>query len=170
MLKPQDVLALLKLAANREWEWTYATLASSLGMSVSETHASIGRSAKAGLFSESTRQPSRRRLLEFVTHGVPYAFYVERGVPTTRGILTGFAAPPLDGPSGYLHEQRLVWPAADGHDAGWSVEPLYRSAPHAARQDPALYGLLALVDELRLGRARERNRAAGLLACRLSAP
>ncbi len=168
MLKPQDVLVLLKLAVNRELEWTYASLSASVGMSASETHASIGRSTSAGLFSEATRRPSARRFLEFVIHGVPYAFYSERRIPTTRGMLTGFPAPPLDGPSGYMYEQLYVWPTVDGQDAGWSVDPLYRSAPFAARQDDSLYRVLALVDELRLGRARERNRAADLLAIELS--
>ena len=37
--------------------------------------------------------------------------------------------------------------------------PLYPSAPKAARKDPKLYELLALVDMLRLGRARERAMA-----------
>jgi hypothetical protein len=39
------------------------------------------------------------------------------------------------------------------------VQPLDRSVPQAARRDPALYDLLALVDALRIGRARERGLA-----------
>lgn len=137
-------------------------------MSVSETHASVKRAAAADLFSEATNQPSSRRLLEFSVHGAPYVYHVRRDVPTTRGILTGFAAPPLDGPAEYALEARYVWPDPEGSDAGWSVKPLYRSVPFAARRDPKLYALLALVDELRLGRARERNRAADLLTTYLS--
>ena len=159
---------MLKLTVQRGEPWTYGSLAASLGMSASETHASIKRATAAGLFSEATGQPSNRRLLEFVVHGVPYAYHVDRDVPTTRGVLTGFAAPVLDGPSGYAYEARYVWPDPSGTDAGWSVKPVYRSAPFAARRDPNLYALLALVDELRLGRARERNRAADLLTSRLT--
>ena len=40
-----------------------------------------------------------------------------------------------------------------------TLEPLYASVPGAARRNPALYDLLALVDALRIGRARERNLA-----------
>ncbi|MEM1055355.1 MAG: hypothetical protein AAGI52_07500 [Bacteroidota bacterium] len=72
---------------------------------------------------------------------------------------TGFAAPGLNGPDGYPDDALLVWPDPDGTDHGRLVEPLYRSAPFAARQDPALYNLLATFDELRVGRARERARA-----------
>ncbi len=39
------------------------------------------------------------------------------------------------------------------------VNPLYASAPGAAIEDPALYELLALLDALRIGRARERRMA-----------
>ena len=42
---------------------------------------------------------------------------------------------------------------------GASVQPLYGSVPGAARRDAALYDLLALVDALRIGRARELNLA-----------
>ena len=37
--------------------------------------------------------------------------------------------------------------------ASAAVQPLYRSVPQAARRDPALYDLLALVDALRIGQA-----------------
>ncbi len=50
---------------------------------------------------------------------------------------------------------------------GFAVEPLYTSVPMAAKADPALYELLALVDTLRVGRARERNLAEEELKKRL---
>ncbi len=40
---------------------------------------------------------------------------------------------------------------------GQSIIPLYSSAPEAALKDSILHGLLALVDALRIGRARERE-------------
>jgi hypothetical protein len=42
---------------------------------------------------------------------------------------------------------------------GAAVQPLYPSVPGAAQRDPELYHLLALVDALRMGRARERAMA-----------
>ena len=50
-----------------------------------------------------------------------------------------------------------------------AVQPLYPSVPGAARRDPALYDLLALVDAMRLGRARERGRAEKEISQRLNA-
>lgn len=55
----------------------------------------------------------------------------------------------------------------DGQVQGVAVKPLYPSVPHAARRDAALYDLLALVDALRLGRARERAMAEKELGPRL---
>jgi hypothetical protein len=52
-----------------------------------------------------------------------------------------------------------VWPDPDGEVRGGSFEPLHKAVPHAARKDPRLYELLALVDALRDGRARERQLA-----------
>jgi hypothetical protein len=47
------------------------------------------------------------------------------------------------------------------------LEPLYRSVPNAARADKQLYELLALVDAIRSGRARERELAVKELRSRL---
>ena len=43
------------------------------------------------------------------------------------------------------------------------MQPLYRSVPEAALRDRQLHAALAIVDELRLGRTRERKEAARLL-------
>jgi hypothetical protein len=61
-----------------------------------------------------------------------------------------------------------VWPDPEGEVRGEELRPLYRSAPGAARKDPALYELLALVDAIRGGRARERNLAVEELKGRLA--
>jgi hypothetical protein len=60
-----------------------------------------------------------------------------------------------------------VWPDPEGSVQGVAVEPLYGSVPRAARQDPELYALLALVDALRIGRARERGIAEKEISQRL---
>jgi hypothetical protein len=55
-------------------------------------------------------------------------------------------------------------------DIGIQVNPKpTRFVPHAALRDPALYELLALVDAIRDGRARERNLAERVLVRRLKA-
>jgi hypothetical protein len=60
-----------------------------------------------------------------------------------------------------------VWPDPEGDERGQSIQPLYPTAPAAARRQPALYELLALVDSLRCGRTRERTIAEGELRRRL---
>ena len=52
-------------------------------------------------------------------------------------------------------------------EAGFPIEPLYETAPKAARKDPVLYELLALIDALRDGRARERQLAEKALGAQL---
>jgi hypothetical protein len=58
-------------------------------------------------------------------------------------------------------------PDPDGDVRGVGLEPLYRAVPKAVRKDPVLYELLALIDALRDGRARERQIAERELSTRL---
>jgi len=78
----------------------------------------------------------------------------------TRGMPTAWAAPVLA--EKFLESDRLppVWPDPEGSVQGVAVRPLYRSVVKAAQKNPELYDLLALVDALRVGRARERKTAA----------
>jgi hypothetical protein len=56
------------------------------------------------------------------------------------------------------HSEQIppIWPDPEGKVQGSAIEPLYPSVPGAARLDPELYDMLALVDALRIGRTRER--------------
>ena len=56
-------------------------------------------------------------------------------------------------------EPPLLWPLPEGQQRGVSLEPLHKNAPAAALRDPFLYEMLALIDALREGRARERKLA-----------
>lgn len=159
MLKPQDLVVLLKLALNREDRWSYTSLASSLGMSPSEVHAAVRRAIHAGLMSAEHLRPNRAALEELLVHGVKYVFAAERGA-VTRGIPTAHAAPALAGEFVADEELPPVWPDPEGTVRGETLEPLYPSVPHAVRSDERLYAGLALVDALRIGRARERKLAA----------
>ena len=167
MLKPQDALVLLKLVVAAGAVWTYPSLAESLGMSASEVHAAVGRAKRAGLYDEHRRAPNRKALVEFLVHGLRYVFPAERG-PLTRGLPTAHAAPPLNEKIQGNGEPPPVWPDAEGTVRGEELRPLYRSVPGAARRDPALYELLALVDAIRSGRARERKLAVTELEARLA--
>lgn len=87
-----------------------------------------------------------------------YAFPAFRG-EATRGMPTAYAAPPLSAAISPGGDLPPVWPNAEGTVRGLTLEPLHKAAPKAAKQDPLLYELLALLDALREGRARERQLA-----------
>ena len=166
MLKPQDVLVLLKLAVVGA-EWSYPSLAHAVGMSASEVHSAIRRAADSGLMNLSTKRPNKQALVEFLVHGLRYVFPADRG-GLTRGLPTAHAAPPLKDRITGGGDAVPVWPDPEGEVRGEELRPLYRSVPEAARRDPALYELLALVDAIRAGRARERTIAIEELKRRLA--
>lgn len=167
-LKPQDVLVMLKLVALGKKTWSYSWLAESLGMSPSQLHSAVQRALAVQLAvkNEEIISPHIRNLEEFLVHGLKYAFVPEIG-RLTRGIPTAYAAPPLDKHFAESTEPPPVWPAAEGTVRGVSFSPLYKLAPQAAQADLALYELLALVDAIRGGRARERALAIKELGKRL---
>lgn len=136
-------------------------------MSPSEVHSGIGRAAASRLFDPQRKVPILRALLEFLVHGVKYAFPPDKGQPT-RGIPTSYAAPPLSSLIVQTDELPPVWPYPEGKVRGIEFSPLYRSVPKAVANDTALYELLALVDTIRDGRARERELAVKELTARLS--
>jgi hypothetical protein len=164
-LKPQDLLVLLKVAAHPPQRWTYAALGKELAMSASETHASVKRAVAAGLAVTPSRgewSPVRPNLLEFVLHGVRYIWPATAG-PVKRGVPTAFGTEPLASQLSVAPGEAPVWAHPEGKVKGPTLSPLYRTAPQAALSDPALHRLLALVDALRTGRARERSLAARLI-------
>jgi hypothetical protein len=170
VLKPQDILVMLKLVVLREKSWTYNKLAIDLGMSPSEVHAATKRALAAHLAvsKESRLVPNVRNLGEFLIHGLRYVFIPEWG-EITRGMPTIFAAPPLNQVMSSSTEAAPVWPDPEGEWRGSSFTPLYKSVPKAARVDGELYELLVLVDAIRGGRARERSIAIKELEKRLNA-
>lgn len=166
ILKPQDIVILLKLVTLGNRPWSYSALALELGMSPSEVHSGIRRAAAARLFDAQRNVPVMRSLQEFLVHGVKYAYPPDRG-QLTRGIPTCYAAPPLNSLIVQSDEPPPVWPDPDGAVRGYGFTPLYRSVPKAAVRDQAFYELLALVDSIRDGRVRERELAVRLLTERL---
>src|ERR1700683_1294259 len=182
-LHPQDVVVLLKLVANRSASkrWTYAELGKGLFMSTSQVFRSVQRAETARLIIVPSISPDssgalpRRwlwpynggNLKEFLIHGAKYAFPVEYG-GLTRGIPTSAAASPL---KQHFPQEDFplppVWPYAEGSVRGLEFSPLYDNVPQAALHDFELYELLALVDAIREGRAREREIAVRELTARI---
>jgi hypothetical protein len=166
ILKPQDVLVLLKLSVLKDHVWSYVGLAKALKMSVAEVHDGIKRAIAARLFNPETKRPIRRALEAFLIHGVKYAYPPEKGGPT-RGLLTAYAAHPLKGWIFQGDDLPPVWPYPEGEETGYAFSPLFKSVPAAVQGDEKGYELLVLVDAIRDGRARERDDAVEQLRLRL---
>ncbi|MGK0440346.1 MAG: hypothetical protein ACJA0N_000132 [Pseudohongiellaceae bacterium] len=164
MMKSQDILILLKLISLHQSEsvlteeFSVRALAASTGISKTEVSASLNRSIEAGLakLDRRTQLPTAnsKALLSFIVSGLRYVFPVKPGA-IERGLITGFEAPGLEGLLSSVADYHYIWPEAKGSDKGQTVTPLYKTAPHAARQDPHLYQSMALVDAIRLGAPRE---------------
>jgi hypothetical protein len=182
-LHPQDVIVVLKLVSHGDGSkrWTYAELGKDLLMSASQVFRSVERAEVARLLAApsvpsspdvkrelplSWMWPNRDHLKEFLIHGVKYSFPAQRGGPT-RGIPTAEAAPPLNQMLPQDFSLPPVWPDPAGMFRGISFSPLHKSAPQAAMRDHNLYELLALVDAIREGRAREREIAIRELTARI---
>ena len=131
ILKPQDILILIKLVALAESEWTYFSLGVELSIDSSEVHSGLRRAVAAHLMDEQRRKPVKKALEEFLIHGVKYVYPASTG-GLTRGMPTSFAGPPLRGvivSSGLVPP---VWPDPEGEEQGYEFSPLYKSVPKAA--------------------------------------
>ncbi|WP_218942647.1 hypothetical protein [Rhodoferax sp. BLA1] len=158
VLRPQDVVVLLRLSLQQDMAPTYATLAGELKLTASEIHAGVERAVTAQL---ARKDASGRPvvLLEplrlFVQYGLRYCFPATRG-ELTRGVPTSYAAPPMRALIVQPNETEPVWPHKLGSVRGAAFYPLYPTAPEAALANPALYELLVLADAVRGGSPRER--------------
>lgn len=161
-LRPVDIVVALRLAL-RPGE-KYEPLAETLGIGLSAAHRSVKRLEAAGLVLPHRRAASRRPLLDFIVHGVRYAFFPVRG-PEGPGVPTGHSGPPLA--EEVVGERALVWASARGTMRGDTLVPLYEAAPELVERAPELYEVLTLVDAIRAGQARERRIAAEILEHRL---
>jgi hypothetical protein len=171
LLKPQDVVVLIKLLGYGPKRPPYAQIAKELFISASEVHASVQRSKRAHLLGGPERRetPNVSALEEFLIHGLKYAFPPQRG-ELTRGVPTGFAAEPLKSRISAGNDSPPVWPFPEGMTRGYSFAPLYKTVPQAALCDSFLYEMLALIDAIRDGRTRERHIAEEELKVRLRSP
>ncbi|HEV8361876.1 MAG TPA: hypothetical protein VGQ52_00035 [Gemmatimonadaceae bacterium] len=162
------MVVLAKLISDGPNTAPIAQLAADLRQSASQVHLSLKRLERSRLIADAAkhRRPLLRAVEEFLIHGVKYAFPAQRGEPT-RGVPTAHAAPPLSQHFSAGSELPPVWPSPDGQVRGTTLEPLHRVVPAVVMKDPALYEILALLDALRDGRARERRLAERELSLRL---
>lgn len=146
------MVILLKIIALGEQEWFHHTLAHDIGISQSEVSQSLKRSRYAGLIDESRKKVMKMALLDLLEYGIRYVFPQRPGA-LVRGIATAHSASPLN--KVIQSDENYVWPSAKGEIRGQAIIPLYPSVLEAVQKDSQLYELLALVDAIRVGRARE---------------
>ena len=166
MLKSQDILILLKLAGEPP-SWTFDSIARELGLSQSAVHRSLQRAQATGLYDPRRKKVRAKALFEFLVHGLKYVFPALWD-GEARGRRTAWAAQPLSREI-VSSGSPPVWPDAKGDSWGVALKPIHPSVPDAVREDQNLAELLALVDALRIGGARERNLAKKELKKRLRA-
>lgn len=170
VLRPQDLVVMLRLALEKGPAPTYAELGAELGLTASEVHAGLERGRLAKLVrKDAGGKPAvvREALRLFVQHGARYSFPTVMG-EMTRGMPTGYAAAPLCDRIVQPNEPPPVWPHKAGTVRGVAFYPLYPTVPDAAGRNTDLYELLVLFDAVRGGSPRERAIALELLDERLA--
>lgn len=153
-MKNQDIVVLAVLMKNGAEKMSYAELGKTAKISTSEAHASVGRLIDASLLN-SERYPIKRNVYEFLVHGLRYVFPMKTARGLERGMPTAYAAP-VAAEEFAVTGVAPVWHGSCGDVYGQAFDPIYPTAPEAAKDDPELYERLALFDMLRGGRLRER--------------
>ncbi len=105
---------------------------------------------------------------EFLVHAVKFLFPPIIG-GEGRGVATAWGAEPLRSELAPAEELPPVWPDPHGDARGIILEPLHAVAPALAASHPRLAANLGLLDAIRMGDARIRRVAVGLLTDHLSA-
>jgi hypothetical protein len=159
-MKPQDVVVLLKLILEEGNPWTQISIAKALLMSQSEVSESLARSGYARLLYEKGRKVARQPFVDLLQYGIALVFPQQPG-NVVRGIPTAHSATPLN--KLIQSDDNYVWPYAKGNVRGHAIQPLYHSVLPLIENDIELYEMLALVDALRAGKAREKSLAVDLL-------
>lgn len=154
IMRPQDIVILLKIVCYGNKSWNQLQMSEELFISQSEISQSIARSKYAGLLDDTGKNVRRLGLMEFIQYGIPYVFPQKPGA-VVRGIPTAHSAPPLNK---IIHSaENYVWPTGKGSLRGHSIIPLYQPVTKTILNDSLLYEFLALVDAIRVGRAREKT-------------
>lgn len=155
MLTGNDVLVLVRLAAKFDESWTFRELASELAVDSAALHRSVGRLKQTKLL-DADRKPIRTNLEEFLAHGLRYLVPAELG-PLGRGIPTAWGAPPLANLVAVQDAEAPVWPDPNGDSRGPLLDPVAEGVPSLAKNDRGVGEWFALIDAVRIGRAREQR-------------
>jgi len=146
--------------------YTARALEKQTGISKTQLNLALNRCYDIGLARRDRKtgvpRANTRPLYDFIIHGLKYVFPTKPG-ELVRGIATSFAAPVLKGKLLSGGDYELVWPDAQGNTKGLKVDPLFKTATYAAKRNPDMYALLALIDAIRLGQPRENHLAGEML-------
>lgn len=169
MIHPADILILLKVAAHEKA--SVRSIAVDLGLPPASVQKSLSRLQGSGLIvgRGRARRVNRLAARDFLIHASKWIAPASPGA-FVLGIPTAYSAEPM---SSKLFDggEPVVIPVDDEQlkevaIKGRKVVPLHENVPRAVLRDPKLYKLVALVDALRMGRARDRRIAAEeLTAC-----
>ena len=153
-MRPQDIVVLLKIVAMGEQQWRNLDIVNGTGISPSEVSEALNRCKLAKLIDSKKTKVHMNAFKEFIIYGLKYAFPTEPGAMVI-GIPTAHSASPI---KEHINSDELfVWSSATGTHRGQAIEPLYKTVPKYAQEDSLFYELLAIVDTLRVGKAREIN-------------
>jgi len=151
-MRPQDIAILLKIILKKDEPWQNKDLAAELFLSPAEITHSLQRSAVAGLLNSEKKKVHKQTLVEFIEYGLHVVFPVIPG-GIVNGLYTAHSHPFMQ-----QHFSSLfgyVWPDVTGKNRGQSVQPLYKEVVKASMLDAELYKTFALLDVIRVGKARE---------------
>jgi hypothetical protein len=164
-MRPQDIVVLLKIVALQTDDWRNIEIATSLHISPSEVSEALNRCRIAKLIDSKKRLVFKNALVEFLVYGLKYVFPVEPGA-MAKGVPTAHSASPI---KEHIASETdvYVWPYSRGNVRGQAIEPLYQTLPMAVQYDDLFYELMAIVDTIRVGRAREIKMAIDELKKRL---
>ena len=152
-MRPQDIVVLLKIIAEKNNNWKNADLAYSLKISASEISEVLNRCKIAGLINTEKRKVHLNAFTEFLIYGLKYVFPVKPGA-LVRGVATAHSAYPINKLISSGNDV-YVWPYVKGDVRGQEIEPLYKTLPEVVQNDKLFYELLVITDTIRVGRARE---------------
>lgn len=156
MINGLDTMILVRLAADRT-PWTFRSLGKELNLDPAALHRSVARLKEAGLLNED-RDVNRAAVEEYLIHAVRYISPAKRG-SLERGMPTAWAIEPLRGLVADAGEPPPVWPDPHGDVRGQAVQPIADEIISLSKARPDLQEWFALIDGIRIGRARERQLA-----------
>lgn len=164
-MRPQDIVVLLKIISLGDDKWRNIDIANAIGISPSEVSEALNRCRIGKLIDSKKRKVNMSSFTEFLVYGLKYVFPTEPGA-IVKGTPTAHSASPIKEHISSAADV-YVWSNAKGTQRGQAIEPLYKTLPHIVQEDKVLYELLAIVDTLRVGRAREIKIAIDELTKRL---